>query len=503
MEYRLTASTPLSKNRNPRSTRAELLRVDEETGKPYKDYAHHIDPERTAWNRVLVNRNVRDVYAEHIGPAIDAYNARQIASGHPERCKTVDGYMQQLLDGERAKNARKRPRLWNDLIIQCGDMITNEAYVVTQDGEKVMPVLARITNEVYKEFVEEFQKTFTNLVVTCACTHNDESTPHCMIQYLALCHNNKRGLPVQVKLIEALAESLDALGIPYNRKREDGVKHAFNKVLDDMLTDIMARHGIERVPGEPKEDKEIEDVPVAELRKRNRIIREQIKKMIDNGENPLDAIKAKKIPLAGTYYTEKDVRGLVNELLKQQAVLRAQLRTEAEIDKRNDRILHEQSKRQQAEMGRQRERIKAQQRESDRVLKEVMALKGKLEDKDEQRRYKMLKATVLKKEKELDQKLVSANALLSEAKADAKRVKGEAYQEARRVKAEVQKEVDALHGAYSKSPAGQRQREKIKMDLLAERYPDIDSRLDAEAGNIMLRGFKRHVDAGKGNENAR
>ena len=74
MRYKLTGSTALSKNSQPRSTRKELLRMDEETGKPYKDYAHHIDKERTPWNRVLVNRNVFDVYKEHIGPGINEYS---------------------------------------------------------------------------------------------------------------------------------------------------------------------------------------------------------------------------------------------------------------------------------------------------------------------------------------------------------------------------------------------------------------------------------------------
>ena len=62
MKYKLTGSVSLSKNTQPRSTRVELLRVDEETGKPYRDYSKHIDVERTPWNRVLVNRDVREVY---------------------------------------------------------------------------------------------------------------------------------------------------------------------------------------------------------------------------------------------------------------------------------------------------------------------------------------------------------------------------------------------------------------------------------------------------------
>ena len=59
--YQLTASNSLSKNSKPRSTRKEALRMDEETGLPYVDYAQHIDKDRTAWNKVLVNRDVKAV----------------------------------------------------------------------------------------------------------------------------------------------------------------------------------------------------------------------------------------------------------------------------------------------------------------------------------------------------------------------------------------------------------------------------------------------------------
>ena len=479
MRYKLTGSTALSKNCQPRSTRKELLRVDEETGKPYRDYSHHIDKERTPWNKVLVNRNVFDVYKEHIGPGINEYNARQIACGHPERCKTVEGYISQLLQGEKAKNSRKRPRLWNDIIVQCGNMISNESYIVNKNGKKEMPRLAQISNDVYEEFVSEFQKMFPNLIVTLSCTHNDESCPHAMIQYVALCHKNKhknkRGLPVEVKLLDALAESLDALGVPYNRTRDDGVKHAFNKVLDEMLTNIMRKHGIERIPGEKKENKDLESVPVAELRKRHRILREQIKKMIDNGENPLDTIKAKNM-LVGTYYSERDVRGVIQELQKQNALLRAQIKTEEEIDKRNNIILYELKKRQEIEINRAKADVDEKRRESEKTLIEARVLKQKLRDKDEQHRYKMLSDSVCKKEQALNTEL-----------AEVKEIKENARQNAEIIIEKAKQEIDAMYKEYGKSSAGKRQRDIIQLELLASKYPDIAEQLNAEAGNIMLK----------------
>ena len=485
MRYKLTGSVSLSKNTQPRSTRVELLRVDEETGRPYRDYSKHIDVERTPWNRVLVNRDVREVYDEHIGPCIKEYNAKQIADKHPERCKTLDGYMEGILAGERAKNGTKRPRLWNDIIIQCGDMLTNEAWQVV-DGKKVQPELALITNKVYEEFVVEFQKKFKNLIVTCSATHNDEACPHCMIQYAAICHNNNRGLPVQVKLMDALAESLDALNIPYNRKRDDGVKHAFNKVLDEMLVDIMRRHDIERVPGKPKEDKDLQSVPVAELRKRGRLLREKIKTIIDRGENPLDAIKAKKIPLVGTVYSEQDIRALVNEMMKERAILMARAETAEEIGRREKASQNETVKRLNVKL-QKRERdsekgikkreatVKQKEREVDRMLKEAQTYKWNLQDSDQQYRYEMLadelaseKAEVKKMKEKLQ---AESQAIIERAKTEAERIKRDAEKEG--------------------------QKEKVKIRILEERYPQIANELESIVQNTGKKSKQLIVESSK------
>jgi len=491
MQYQLTGSVSLSKNTRPRSTRVEALRVNEETGRPYRDYAHHIDPERTPWNKVLVNRNVRDVYQEQFGAAIEEYNAKQIAKGYSGRCKTVDGYIQQIVDGEKAGNANKRPRLWNDFTAQCGSMLTNPAWDV-RNGRKIQPMLAQVTNEVYEEFKEEFEKKFPNLVITCAVIHNDESTPHMQVQYIPVCHHNKRGLSTQVKLIDALAESLDAIGVKYNRKRDDGVKHAFNAVLENMLEDIMRKHGIERIPGEEKKDKHLESVPVAELRKRSRILREQVKRLMDEGKNPLDAIKTKSLPLLGTFYSEKDIRGLVETLRKENALLRFQTQIEEQIDKKNAIVLQEQKKRQQLEIDKERLAIEQQKKETEDALHDVLMLKEKLKDKDEQQKYKLLSKEVNEERKALKEIMDESKEVLRTAKRDAIAIRDDARKDAEQIVSDARAAVDAMYEAYESSKAGRKKKDEIKLRLLKEQYPDIDGRVDSAAGHEML---KRKVKA--------
>lgn len=467
MKYQLTGSVSLSKNTKPRSTRAELLRVDEDTGKPYKDYAHHIDTERTKWNRVLVNRNVREVYMEHIGPCIEAYNEQQTAKGHPERCKSVDSYMADIIAGEKAKNASKRPRLWNDILIQCGDRLSNEAWQVDK-ANKVQPELARISNKVYEEFVEEFQKKFPNLVITASSTHNDEGCSHNMIQYVAFCRNNKRGLAVQVKLMDALAEALDAIGVSYNRKQNDGVKHAFNKVLDDMLTNIMARHGIERVPG--KERYGFEDISVAELRKRSRLLQKELRDIIDKGDDPLDALEKRFLPVIGSYYLERDVKAMVNEWKKERALLEARTITEEEIGRRTEMLIGEHKKKievgyasREAELARREEELRKKDLESDRALRDVLILKEKLQDRDQQHRYEMMADELASKQADIDHAHSMRAELYLETNKKAEEIISQARAEADRIITE----------AKTVTPI-----KKEKLRLLAERYPGIDKELD-------------------------
>ncbi len=495
MTYKLTGSNSLSKNHKPRSTRKEALRYEEETGRQYKDYSKHIDHERSSWNRVLVNRNVRDVYAEELGGVIEAYNAKQLAQGRGSRCKSIDGYMDEIVKGETAGNARKRPRLWNDITTQVGNMLTNEAWTV-KDGKKVQPILAQITNDVYKEFVDVFEKRYPNLIITLAVVHNDEATPHLQLQYVPFCHINKRGLATQVKLCDALAEALDRIGVPYNRKKDDNVKKAFNDDLDRILESIMLSHGIERIPGE-KDDIADEKQPnesVVEFRKRRRLLKADIDRNIKAGKNPLDGLDKITLPFKGGYYHERDVREIVHQLMKENAVLLEYKKTTETIERKNNEILHEQQKRQEYDFAKQKKEINDKEKQAKSALNDVLILKEKLADRDEQKRYARLSDSISKKEKELDKEIEASRNITSKAISDANSIREQAKRTADSMIEDAQREIDALYDEFGKSSAGNRQKDRIKMDLLKIRFPDVEGKLDAEAGKLMRRRRNRGLN---------
>lgn len=47
----------------------------------------NVDPTRTAFNKILIDKDIRQVYKEVFGEALAEYNANQVAKKHPERQK--------------------------------------------------------------------------------------------------------------------------------------------------------------------------------------------------------------------------------------------------------------------------------------------------------------------------------------------------------------------------------------------------------------------------------
>ena len=336
----------LSTADQPRATRKEALRYDEETGKQYKVYDGHIDAERTSWNKILIQRSVHEVYNKMLSEAINEYNAKQIANNHPERCKTVESYMQQIDEGEKKGNASSRPQLWNSCVVQCGNMLDNEAWTVI-NGKKVQPMLAMLSNEVYEDFVHRFEVRYgENLVPTLAVIHNDEASSHLQMHWASFSKkskSNKRGLSIQVKLCDALAEALDRLGVKYGRKQFDNVKQAFNNDMDNLLAETMRDHGIEWIPpnitdnnlltDKEKRRKKRKRKSINELRKEKRLLHEYLEDGVKTGDISLENIDSINVPFKGTFFSEKAVRGLVRELCKRNELLEAYHENTKELER--------------------------------------------------------------------------------------------------------------------------------------------------------------------------
>lgn len=487
MGYRLSGHCQLSTADQPRATRKEALRYDEETGKQYKVYDGHIDPERTAWNKILIQRSVREVYNKMLSEAINEYNAKQIANNHPERCKTVESYMQQIEEGEKKGNASSRPQLWNSCVVQCGNMLDNEAWTVI-NGQKVQPMLAMLSNEVYEDFVHRFEIRYgENLVPTLAVIHNDEASSHLQMHWASFSKkskSNKRGLSIQVKLCDALAEALDRLGVKYGRKQFDNVKQAFNNDMDNLLAETMRDHGIEWIPpnitdnnlltDKEKRRKKRKRKSINELRKEKRLFHEYLEDGVKTGDISLENIDSINVPFKGTFFSEKAVRGLVRELCKRNKLLEEYHENTKELERRYDAILKEKIKRAdielhkrkkefEASMAKREKEMQRKEMDTDQALRDALILKEKLQDSDQQHRYEMLADELESQKADIDHAHSMRAELYIEANKKAEEIISQARAEADSI----------INEAKAVTPI-----KKEKLRLLAERYPSIDKELD-------------------------
>lgn len=175
----------------------------------------NIDRSRTRTNVVLENRTLEDVYAERFGAAAEAYNARQVEKGHPER---------QIPDYLAKVRSDKKLQPMYEFVVQVGNI-----------DEQADAATARA---IYEDWLVEFRERYGgHFAIKQAIIHMDEATPHMHVEIVPVAES-KRGLSVQNSLNKAISQC----GFSDYKAMLAG--------WDGVLTAAMAAHGIERVAGD-------------------------------------------------------------------------------------------------------------------------------------------------------------------------------------------------------------------------------------------------------------
>lgn len=179
----------------------------------------NVDASRSSENVVICDTRIRDFYAETFGGAMEAYNEKQVAAGHPER--QIRDYYEKLCHG-------KQERPMNEMVVQIGNRDTMPA----DDAD-----CRAVSREILKEFADRFKKKYPNFRVAQAVIHMDEATPHLHMVYVPVTHKNKRGMETRVSLRGALRAS------GFTDVRD------WNKEVFELLESVSQEHGIERLDG--------------------------------------------------------------------------------------------------------------------------------------------------------------------------------------------------------------------------------------------------------------
>ena len=179
--------------------------------------AANVDPERTSLNRRYCNRNIKKVYEELFGEALEKYNAKQTRSD-----RKIKNYYEKI-------RTSKQEKPFTELVMQIGNHEDTNAQ--SEFGAKAAEIL--------DEYMKGFQVRNPHLRVFSAYMHMDESTPHLHIDFVPFTTGSKRGLETRVSLKSALAQQGITGGTKYETEWS-----VFTRREKEQLAEIMERHGI-------------------------------------------------------------------------------------------------------------------------------------------------------------------------------------------------------------------------------------------------------------------
>jgi hypothetical protein len=145
----------------------------------------NVDVARVADNIVYIREDVREVYDELFGEALQEYNAKQRRND-----RKIHNYYEHILNGSREE-------AYYEIIVQFGD--SNTAGIGTADGKFAVELL--------DEYARSFQQRNPNLRVVNQIMHNDESSPHLHINFVPFYTEEKKiGMSRGVSMKSALIE---------------------------------------------------------------------------------------------------------------------------------------------------------------------------------------------------------------------------------------------------------------------------------------------------------
>lgn len=293
----------------------------------------NVDPTRTAFNKILIDKDIRQVYNEVFGEALAEYNANQIAKKHPERQKK-DYYSAVCHD--------KKTEPFREAVVQIGNK------------DKQLPRWE--SNEILQKFLKRFQENNPQLVVVGAYIHNDEATPHMHIVYVPVATYSK-GLKKRVSNDKALNQmgyktwndwKDSQMACLENLVREKGYNREYMHNTDKHEPDVQkfkrVQKEVVRLANDKLEKMELPDIPEPEI-KLNPITKtesvrfskaefEQIKQVINYQQIKITSLEAQKSDLNAELEINKQT---INRIKNKPYVLENE-RLSAKLEKNKSKI---------------------------------------------------------------------------------------------------------------------------------------------------------------------
>lgn len=293
----------------------------------------NVDPTRTAFNKILIDKDIRQVYKEVFGEALAEYNANQVAKKHPERQKK--DYYSSICHDKKTEPFRE---------------------AVVQIGNKDKQIPRWESNEILQKFLKKFQENNPQLVVVGAYIHNDEATPHMHIDYVPVATYSK-GLKKRVSNDKALNQmgyktwndwKDSQMACLENLVREKGYDREYMHNTDKHEPDVQkfkrVQKEVVRLANNKLEEMELPDIPEPEI-KLNPITKtesvkfskaefEQIKQVINYQQIKITSLEAQKSDLNAELEINKQT---INRIKNKPYVLENE-RLSAKLEKNKSKI---------------------------------------------------------------------------------------------------------------------------------------------------------------------
>jgi hypothetical protein len=180
--------------------------------------AKNVDKERSRDNIEFCNKDIKQVYHELFGEALERYNAKQKRSD-----RKIENYYEKIRQG-------KQEKLFHEVIFQIGN----------KDDMNVKSTEGQLAGKILTEFMQNFQRRNPNLYVFSAHLHMDEETPHVHIDFVPYICNSKRGLDTRVSLKGALSEQGFKGGTRGDTEWNQWIENEKQE-----LSNVMSLHGVQ------------------------------------------------------------------------------------------------------------------------------------------------------------------------------------------------------------------------------------------------------------------
>lgn len=274
-------------------------RHNDRTIKNQKYTSKSWDAEKSHLNIVYKNEDIKKVYKELFGDALDAYNDKIRKSSHPER--VIDDYYKHILkQSQKPSTSKKKNQVkpFYEFVATIGNMY-----------DKSDPLAYPKIKAALDEYNRSFAARNPNFYVFQQITHCDEKgMDHTHTDIIPIAKGGKNGLPLKTSLSGALRE------MGYTGR--DAFEH-WRENEEKVMIQIMEKHGLEYKKGSGRtehlsKEQYLEAVKLAD-EKVQRMFNDMEIPTLPNVETKVNPItKSESIKLTPTQFTE------IQEVIKYQ-----------------------------------------------------------------------------------------------------------------------------------------------------------------------------------------